>query len=207
MAFFEQLGKRIADTSQSVAQKTKDAADTVRRNGQIADEQKRLSGLFQQIGQAYYESCQGNPTPSFAGIFSEVNNSRARIVFLAEQGNLISGTTAGAPVAVSATADGLACGQCGAIVPSGKEFCTHCGTRVERLVAEPEPTVAEPAPQAPEVPPTPDVPPMPEVSANSAQTSSTDSEPAVTMCPGCHREVLASATFCPKCGTRIGGIV
>lgn len=54
MAFFEQLGKRLSDAGQGVAQQTKNFADVTRLNGAISDKERRITQLYQSIGQTYY---------------------------------------------------------------------------------------------------------------------------------------------------------
>ena len=49
MAFFDELGKKISQTSQGVVQKTKDTAEVIKLNGMISDEEKRINNLYTQI--------------------------------------------------------------------------------------------------------------------------------------------------------------
>ena len=42
MAFFERLGKRITDTSQEVAQKTKDLTGVIRLSNTISEKEKQI---------------------------------------------------------------------------------------------------------------------------------------------------------------------
>ena len=54
MSFFDQIGKRITDAGQGVAQQTKNFADVTRLNSAISDKEKRISQLYQSIGKTYY---------------------------------------------------------------------------------------------------------------------------------------------------------
>ena len=56
MAFFEQLGKRLADAGQGVAQQTKNLADVTRLNSAISEKERKISQLYLAIGQSYYEA-------------------------------------------------------------------------------------------------------------------------------------------------------
>ena len=56
MAFFDDLGKRISNAGQGVAQSTKNFANITKLNSMITEEEKKVDGLFLQIGKMYYEN-------------------------------------------------------------------------------------------------------------------------------------------------------
>ena len=55
MAFLDEIGKKISQTGQDMMQKTKDTAESMKLNGAIADEEKRIQTLYLEIGKKYYE--------------------------------------------------------------------------------------------------------------------------------------------------------
>ena len=53
MPFFEDIGKKISNMSQSAVEKTKCSTETLRLNNQIREEQRFCKDLYQQSGQQY----------------------------------------------------------------------------------------------------------------------------------------------------------
>lgn len=148
MAFFQDIGKKITQTGQDAVQKTKDIADTVKFNNQIAEEEKRITALYTQIGEVYYTQFGGSPDPALADAVGEISAARARIYEYSEQIKLLKGVTkcpscgadvpngtafcsgCGAATAPAPqAAQGAACTGCGAPMGEGVAFCTNCGTK------------------------------------------------------------------------------
>jgi len=188
MAFFEGVGRKISQSGQAAAQKAKNMAETVRLNGLIADEEKRISAAYLQIGKAYCESLGENPGEPFARPAAEIADAKAKIAAYAAQLDQIKGTarcpkcgaevssgarfcnSCGSPLNVQPSRPaetGAVCAKCGAKLAAGELFCTNCGSRAE-----------EPAPE-----------PVP--------------EPAERACPACGAKAAADAVFCPECGQKL----
>ena len=72
MAFFEQLGKRITDAGQGVAQQTKNFADITRLNSAVSDKERKIAQLYQSIGQSYYERHSGDAEPQLQPAVEEI---------------------------------------------------------------------------------------------------------------------------------------
>ncbi len=153
MAFFEQLGKRISDAGQSVAQQTKNFADTTRLNMEISDKEKKIAQLYAAIGQAYYEAHKNDADAESAdkiaainALFAEIADNRERIGQIkgvakcASCGAELSAealfcTSCGSKVvraeeAKPAEAEERRCPGCGAAVIEGNAFCTSCGAKI-----------------------------------------------------------------------------
>ena len=79
MAFFEQLAKRLTDAGQNVAQQTKNLADVTQLNSAISDKEKKISQLYLNIGQLYYEEHKGDSTAEHQEIIGEINALYAEI--------------------------------------------------------------------------------------------------------------------------------
>lgn len=118
MAFFEQLGKKLTDAGQGVAQQTKNFADVARLNSEISDKEKQIAQLYQSIGQAYYERHSDAPGPEYAKEVGEINTLFAAIAQHREEIKQIKGI--------------VKCPSCGADVPLQAAFCNACGARMER---------------------------------------------------------------------------
>lgn len=116
MAFFEQLGKRLSDAGQGVAQQTKNFADVARLNSAISDKERRITQLYQSIGQAYYQRHQDDAAPEFQAETEEIRRLLAEILRDQEEIKQIRGI--------------VKCPECGADVPFQAAFCNSCGAKM-----------------------------------------------------------------------------
>lgn len=124
MAFFEQLGKRITDAGQSVAQQTQNFADVTRLNSAISEKEKQIAQLFAVIGQSYYERHKDDSAAEEMEKIAEVNALYAEIFEKREKIKQIKGI--------------VKCESCGADVPLNASFCNSCGAKVIRAEAAKE---------------------------------------------------------------------
>lgn len=113
MAIFEQIGKKLSDMGQGVAQGTKNLTDTARLNGLISDEEKNIAKLITELGQGYYNLHKNDPEGELAQIVSAINEAYNNIEQHKEQIKTIKGVTK--------------CDNCGADVANGAAFCANCG--------------------------------------------------------------------------------
>ena len=118
MAFFEQLGKRLTDAGQSVAQQTKNLADVTQLNSAISDREKKISQLYLNIGQLYYEEHKGDSSAEHREIIEEIDALHAEIAQNREKIKQIKGV--------------VKCPNCGADVSLSAAFCNACGAKIER---------------------------------------------------------------------------
>ncbi len=151
MAFFEQIGKRLTDAGQNVAQQTKDLADVTKLKTAISEKEKKISQLFLSLGQTYYERHKADSNAESRNIIAEINQLYAEIVVNHEKIKVIKGVvkceSCGADVPISAafcnacgarvnhtesvgTGDRL-CPACHSLVADGNLFCNHCGAKIE----------------------------------------------------------------------------
>ena len=73
MAFFEQLGKRLSDAGQNVAQQTKNLADVSQLNSENGEKEKQIKRLIFELGKAYYESHKRDFDAENVEIIGEIN--------------------------------------------------------------------------------------------------------------------------------------
>lgn len=118
MAFFEQIGKKITNAGQSVAQQTKNFADVSQLNSAISEKEKRIAQLFLNIGQMYYEMHKENPSVEYHEIITEISTLYSEITQNQEKIKQIKGI--------------IKCPKCGADVPLNASFCNTCGAKVEQ---------------------------------------------------------------------------
>ncbi len=125
MAFFEQLGKKIADAGQGVAQQTKNFTDVAKLNGTISEKEKKINQLYSAIGQAVYAKHKDDADFEAAQSIGEINALLEEIAQCREKINEIKGITK--------------CPGCGTEVPRDAAFCSSCGTAIPHVEPAPEP--------------------------------------------------------------------
>ena len=152
MAFFEEIGKKITQTSQGAIQKTRELAESVKISSNISDEEKKINEFYLQIGKTYYNKHTANPEEEFVQLFSAIRESQMRINDLSEQVKQLKGGVKcplcgeGVPTGSSFCAacgcninaaptqappeNTAVCPNCGAAVPAGTSFCTYCGAKI-----------------------------------------------------------------------------
>lgn len=194
MAFFEQLGKKLSDAGQNVAQQTKNLADVTQLNGAIAAKEKKIAQLYGAIGQSYYNAHKDDPFAETLDLIQEINHLYGQIDENQEKIKQIKGI--------------VTCENCGADVPPEYSFCNACGTRVNR--PEPEPVVTA-DPQQRRCPAC--HAPVPEGSlfCNACGTRVAQPEPVVeipkqNLCPACQAVLEEDAAFCTNCGTSVQSV-
>lgn len=153
MGFFEDIGKSITDASQSAVQKGKDIADVAKYNSQISDEEKKVAGLYEQLGRKYVELYGESPDDSFKEYVDSIKQSEEAIIGYKDKVIELKGntkcTSCGAEIPAGSMfcsvcgnkvtvpeqpvgdTDGRKCASCGAAIPVGSRFCTSCGKPVE----------------------------------------------------------------------------
>ena len=118
MAFFEQLGKRISDAGQDVAQKTRNMADVSQLNSANNEKERQIKQLIFDLGKAYYENHKNDVTAEGVEVISNINALYREIHENHEKIKQIKGI--------------VKCANCGADVPVGAAFCNGCGAKVDR---------------------------------------------------------------------------
>lgn len=189
MAFFEQLGKRLSDAGQNVAQQTKNLADVTQINSAIGAKEKKITQLYMAIGQSYYNSHKDDPFAETPEIVAEINGLFAQIEESREEIKRIKGI--------------VKCENCGADVPAEASFCNVCGTRVNRpesdILSVPNqrrcPVCHAPLPEG-------------NLFCNACGTRVGGAEPVAEVpntrhCPVCQAVLEENAIFCTSCGSRV----
>lgn len=128
MALFDDLGKKLTQKSQDIAEKTKNFTEIAKLNSQISDEEKALDKTFQELGKAYFEAHKDDAEEALKGFVESINSSNEAIAEYKKEIALIKGVTN--------------CPACGAEVPSGAAFCNFCGHKMEAPEAPAQRTCA-----------------------------------------------------------------
>lgn len=116
MAFFEDLGKKISQTGQGAVQKAKDAAEILKLNGLVSDEEKRINAIYTEIGKKYFEIHADDCEAVLVGMINSIKASKDKIDEYSEQIKQLKGVTK--------------CPNCRADVQNGSPFCSFCGVKL-----------------------------------------------------------------------------
>lgn len=194
MAFFEDLGRKASETTAKAMQKAQELSEISKLNGQIADEEKKLNGLYYQIGKLYVSVHGSDNEHDFSGMVGAVFEGEKKVLNYKKQIQDLKGVqrcehcgaevpkgaafcnACGSPmpkVESTTASDLVRCESCGAMVQRGMRFCTSCGK------------------------------PMNLPLAPTASTTETPSAPVEKTCPHCGAKVDGDADFCTECGTKL----
>jgi len=221
MAFFDDLGKKLSQAGQSVAQKTKDFTEVSKLNSAISDEEKKISNICVQLGREYYAKHVSDYEAPFepyvlgikdaedkiAAYRQQIQNIRGVVrcencgAELAPNVPFCSGCGAPAPVKAPAVAEPgmVLCSACRNAVPVGIKFCPSCGASMSP--AEP----VTPAPIEAIQPMPANQQPVQDNASASYPTGDAVYAPASSgACASCGAELQPGLEFCTNCGTKIG---
>ena len=198
MSFFDNIGSKASAAGQAAAEKARNFAEVNRLNGVISDHEKRISRLYFEIGQSYYERHKDDPEAEELERIAEITDTNEKIAVCRNQIKTLKGVEK--------------CPNCGADVQNGSQFCNNCGTRMPPASMKTAPKTGLTCPTCgtelesnaafcfncgTKLAPTPAPAPAP-----------APAEPAVEelkrSCPNCGTELESDAAFCFNCGAKLG---
>lgn len=125
MSFIDDLTQKLTQTGQSAIQKTKGYAETVKINSRVSEEERKLNGIYQQIGKLYCSTHSESCEPEFSELLADVASAEKNIAELREQAQAVKNT-------------GVAkCANCGSALTPDMKFCAVCGTPAAAKNTEP----------------------------------------------------------------------
>lgn len=125
MAFFEDLGKKITNVSQSAVEKTKNSTESIRLNNLINEEERKLNSIYIKIAKQYIEKYGENPDSDFISDIQDIKNIKNNIEQYKEQ--------------VRKYKKRIICKNCGKEIPESMMFCDQCGMKnpvAEHIMAQ-----------------------------------------------------------------------
>ena len=198
MSFFDNIGSKASAAGQAAAEKARNFAEVNRLNGVISDHEKRISRLYFEIGQSYYERHKDDPEAEELERIAAITDTNEKIAVCRNQIKTLKGVEK--------------CPNCGADVQNGSQFCNNCGTRMPPASMKTAPKAGLTCPTCgtelesdaafcfncgTKLAPTPAPAPAP-----------APAEPAVEelkrSCPNCGTELESDAAFCFNCGAKLG---
>jgi hypothetical protein len=121
MAFFDDLKRKVTETSQSAVKAAKEYAEEAKIKSQISTEQRNIQTTFTQLGKLFYEKHAADAASPFRELCVEVDSANERIAKLQHDLQFVKGVKR--------------CTSCGADVPANSTFCGVCGASVETAPA------------------------------------------------------------------------
>lgn len=195
MAFFDNLSKRVSETTAKAMQKAQELSEISRINSLISEEEKKINATYYQIGKLYVSVHGSDGEENFSGMVAAVLEGEQKINDYRRQIQNIKGiqrcekcgaevargvafcSSCGAPmpkVENPLPDDVIRCENCGTMVKRGMRFCTSCGK------------------------------PMVLPTAQDTPALNTSEEPATKRaCPSCGAEIEGDVAFCTECGTKL----
>ena len=198
MSFFDNIGSKASAAGQAAAEKARNFAEVNRLSGVISDHEKRISRLYFEIGQSYYERHKDDPEAEELERIAAITDTNEKIAVCRNQIKTLKGVEK--------------CPNCGADVQNGSQFCNNCGTRMPPASMKTAPKAGLTCPTCgtelesdaafcfncgTKLAPTPAPAPAP-----------APAEPAVEelkrSCPNCGAALESDDAFCFNCGAKLG---
>ena len=85
MAFFDEIGKTLADKSREAAKKAKDVAEILQLKAQISTEKSKTKELYASIGVLYFKKHRDDENDEYQMFFPEIEKTLAHIAELEER--------------------------------------------------------------------------------------------------------------------------
>lgn len=193
MALWDNLNKKVTETTGKAAQQARIWSETSRLNSLISDEESKVSNSYCQIGKLYIRIHQNSCEEEFADLAASIAKSEEKIKQYRKQIQDIKGvvrcekcgaevakgvafcSSCGAPIPkVEKADDSVRCENCGTMVKPGARFCTSCG----------KPMTAP-------------------VMVDALPAEVTEESGSGRLCPKCGAKAEADTLFCTECGAKL----
>ena len=130
-AFFEDLGKRLGETAETVTTKAGEAMEIQKLKSQIRTLERGNDTDLIDLGQIIYQRClDGEAVGEEASGLCEAIQSRKDSIAEYEQN-------------ISDVKGDFQCGECGKTVAKGMAYCPYCGTKAPEAVEAAKADAAE----------------------------------------------------------------
>ena len=85
MAFFDELGKKLSGVSRVAVRKAKEVTDIGSLKLQIADENRKLSKIYENLGREYYDRFQNEAAEELSGLVKQIKDSTDKVAALQDE--------------------------------------------------------------------------------------------------------------------------
>ncbi|MCQ2969229.1 MAG: hypothetical protein MJ191_03730 [Clostridium sp.] len=124
--FFSNFGKKISNVGQETVKKTKEIAEISKISNKIKDEEKKINGLYTELGKKYFSLYSRNKVSEIQDICSSITDSLQVVEEMKKELKLLKGIRI--------------CDNCGAEQYSNVVYCSKCG---EKLIKDVNDEVVE----------------------------------------------------------------
>ena len=124
MELFDKLGDTLVSVTKDATQKAKDISELARISMEIHSKQDYINKLYQEIGRLYFEAHKDDEQQEFEDEITLLKDSQEVLEDLKRQKNQLKGT--------------IKCDNCGQEIPSDADFCSKCGSKLEKTKKEEE---------------------------------------------------------------------
>lgn len=121
--FFSNFGKKISNVGQETVKRTKEIAEISKLSNKIKDEEKKIDGLYTELGKKYFTLYARNQVAEIQDICSCITESLQVLEAMKKELQLIKGIKI--------------CSNCGTEQDNTVAYCSKCGAKlVEEVKAE-----------------------------------------------------------------------
>ena len=121
--FFSNFVKKISNVGQETVKKTKEIAEIGKISSKIKDEEKKLVGLYTELGKKYFSLYSRNQVAEIQDICSSITESIQKVDAMKKELQLLKGVRI--------------CSSFGAEQDNSVAYCSKCGAKlVEEVKAE-----------------------------------------------------------------------
>lgn len=121
--FFSNFGKKISNVGQETVKKTKEIAEISKVSSKIKDEEKKIDGLYTELGKKYFSLYSRNQVAEIQDICAAITESLQAVEAMKKELQLLKGIRI--------------CSSCGAEQDNTVAYCSKCGAKlVEEVKAE-----------------------------------------------------------------------
>ena len=85
MAFFDELSKKLSGVSRVAVRKAKEVTDIGGLKLQIADENRKLSKIYENLGREYYDRFQNEAAEELSGLVKQIKDSTDKVAALQDE--------------------------------------------------------------------------------------------------------------------------
>ena len=85
MAFFDELSKKLSGVSRVAVRKAKEVTDIGSLKLQIADENRKLSKIYENLGREYFDRFQDEAAEELSGLVKQIKDSTDKIAALQDE--------------------------------------------------------------------------------------------------------------------------
>ena len=114
--FFSNFGKKISNVGQETVKKTKEIAEISKISSKIKDEEKKLDGLYTELGKKYFSLYSRNQVAEIQDICSSITESIQKVDAMKKELQLLKGVRI--------------CSSCGAEQNNSVAYCSKCGAKL-----------------------------------------------------------------------------